>query len=654
MIVTALRARAVVLSGAMLLWSLPAAGQADCRGDCDANRQVTVSEVVMQVNMALERSDMADCTVADFDDDGRVSVAELVAAVNALLQGCAGQNPTPTPTTNPATPVPTPDCSGGDQFTSTFQAIQELVFDRHGCTSAVCHGNLGMQGGLDLSSEVAYDNIYDKRAVGSSLNLITPGDKDRSYLWLKLAASTDPSQLPPGYQISGAPMPNGLPPISADELEAVRMWIYAGASETGVVEGTSELLNACLPTPEPILIEPLAPPAPGTGIQLVMPEWDLEAHSEREICFASYYDITDQVPVEYQDPTGTMFRFSTSELRQDPSSHHLILSRYFGGNLNVHDPAFGAWTCAGGERDGETCEPTDLDSCGSGLCRSEIRDTFACIGFGPNAGGNRGQIGGAQSAQSFNEYADGVFGQIPMKGVLYWNSHAFNLTAKGTTMHAWLNYTFSDDQRYPVRGLFDVSMIFSANAAPFTTQTICNNHVLPRNAHLFGLSSHTHKHGKHFTVTVPDGSTIYESFIYNDPDDLTFDPPLVFDSPNAAQRTLRYCSLFNNGVKADGSPDVNLVTRASRVPPSAEQFIGKCTPIACVAGKIGARCNGEDDDRTCDSSPGANDGDCDACRITGGESTENEMFILIGSYYIPTSGTSSGDEGPVLDWNVTP
>ena len=29
-----------------------------------------------------------------------------------------------------------------------------------------------------------------------------------------------------------------------------------------------------------------------------------------------------------------------------------------------------------------------------------------------------------------------------------------------------------------------------------------------------------------------------------------------------------------------------------------------------------------------------NDGVCDACPITGGESTENEMFIAIGQYFV--------------------
>ncbi|MBU6293443.1 MAG: hypothetical protein KJS91_02065, partial [Planctomycetes bacterium] len=110
-------------------------------------------------------------------------------------------------------------------------------------------------------------------------------------------------------------------------------------------------------------------------------------------------------------------------------------------------------------------------------------------------------------------------------------------------------------------------------------------------------------------------------------------PPLEFDSPDPAERRLHYCSFFNNGLAADGSFDVELVTRASRVPVSAQQTIGTCRPRACVAGRVGAACDGADDDATCDSSPGAGDGDCDACAITAGESTENEMFILLGQFF---------------------
>jgi len=386
-----------------------------------------------------------------------------------------------------------------------------------------------------------------------------------------------------------------------------------------------------------------------------MPPWHLEAHSEHELCFATYYDISQQVPPEYQDPTGTMFRFNVQDLRQDPSSHHLILNRYVGPVTDIHDPSIGAWTCNGGPNAGQTCEPTDTTSCGAdGICTSEIKQSFACIGFGPNApkedtGGGFAQnfyaIGGAQSAQAHNEYLDGVFAQIPMKGILYWNSHAFNLTDEDTTMHAWLNYEFApaDNQVYPLQSIFDISHIFSANAPPYTTQTICNDHVVPQGARLFNLTSHTHHHGQHFSIQMPDGTSIYDSYIYNDPANINYNPAIKFDSADPAQRTLHYCSFYNNGLNLkDGSFDTDLVTRASRVPTSAANTIGRCKPIACAAGKVGAACNGSTDNATCDSSPGAGDGLCDACAITGGESTQNEMFILIGSYYLGGTAMTSG------------
>jgi len=530
-------------------------------------------------------------------------------------------------------------------FKSTFDGIQKVIFDGHGCTNQLCHGS-SQQGGLDLSAGVAYQNLLEVPSTESEFPRIQPGDQNRSFLWLKLAAKTAPNLLPPGVQVAGAPMPNGLAALSSDELEALRLWIYSGAPQTGTVPGTEAVLNACLPPAEPIVIKPLDPPPPGTGLQFVMPDWHLEAHSQHELCFATYYDVSNQVPNEFQDPTGTMFRFSTNDLRQDPQSHHLILNRYAGPVTDIHDPSFGAWTCNGGEKAGQACEPTDTTSCGSGICTSEIKQSFACIGFGPgSAGQNFYAIGGAQKAQATTQFVDGVFAQIPMKGILYWNSHAFNLTDQDTTMHARLNYTFASNPKFPVGSIFDTSHIFSANAAPYKTQTICNDYVLPQGARLFNLSSHTHKHGKHFTVADPSGATVYESFVYNDPVSQTYNPPLAFDSADPKQRTLHYCSLYNNGVAADGSPDPSTVTRASMVPQSAGNTIGRCSPVACAAGKVAKPCRGVGDDHACDTAPGANDGFCDACPITGGESTENEMFILIGSYYIDTTGLAAGNAG---------
>ena len=531
-------------------------------------------------------------------------------------------------------------CTAASQsYASTWEAIQGDIFARHGCTNDLCHG-AAKEGDLDLRPDVAYANLVQ---VPSSqvpyLNRVQPGDERRSYLWLKLLAKTDPARLATlaqGTPVAGTPMPSNDTVLDDDEIEALRLWIYATAPQQGTVGGTETLLKACLPAPRPITAIPLNPPPPDQGIQLVMPPWPLEAHSEHEICFATYYDVTNVVPDQFKDGKGN-FYWNAQDLRQDPQSHHLILNEFIGSVDQVHDPSFGAWTCDGGEHAGQTCEPTDLSSCGSGICTSAIKQSFACINFGPQNGGlNHYAIGGAQKAQANTEFPAGVWAPIPLKGILFWNSHAFNLTDEDTAMHGWLNFYFAADRQYPVHQVFDATHIFAATGIPpYQDDTICADYTLDdfaatKQAYLFDLSSHTHRHGKHFWVTDPQHGDriIYDSFVYNDPIDQRFDPPLVFNRGDK----LHYCSRFSNGLADDGSPDTALVTRASHVPVDAPSF-SHCTAVACVAGKMSppASCAHDAD---CDSSPGAGDGVCDACPITGGESTENEMFILIGQYFV--------------------
>ena len=106
-----------------------------------------------------------------------------------------------------------------------------------------------------------------------------------------------------------------------------------------------------------------------------------------------------------------------------------------------------------------------------------------------------------------------------MRGIVYWNSHAFNLTDEDFVLNGRLNFVFAKEQRYPGQCRSSTSSnVFRPNAAPFTIETYCAKHVLPQGTRLFVLTSHTHKRGKRFWVTAPDGSMIYENFIYNDPD----------------------------------------------------------------------------------------------------------------------------------------
>jgi hypothetical protein len=626
------------------------------------------------------------------------------------------------------------DCS--QTFDNTYDLIQAAVFERRGCTDNACHGTAA-SGDLVLTADVSYDNLVEQESTtvfdGGIPNLkrVVPGQKDQSLLFLNLAAATLPDQ----WDAPLRAMPLGIEPLSINELEAVREWIEAGAPRTGTVPGTAELLDACLPPAKPIEITPLDPPAPGTGLQLKMPKWVLDAKTEDEVCFTSYYDVTDQVPEEYR--VGDTFVYDLNQIRQDPLSHHLIVNIYT-GTAAPDDPRWGPYRCRGGEKDGQTCVPTDLEFCGeNSLCGSDPVSGAVCTGYGPpDAQTASFPFSGIQEASAQQEFPPGAYRPVPLKGLIIWNSHAFNLTDEPGKIEAWLNYKFAEpeDRQFALNGIFNTSRIFSMNVPAFEAQEICQHNVFPQHARLYQLNSHTHQRGKLFRVfdgsyscagganagrpcsplsdesmetdmcpgsecvavkatesadcdldgflrvndlitcvnislalddlsscpnadpnsdgkvsiaelvtfvndsfeapeyRNPEEDLLYTNLVYNDPTVVTFDPPKPMEG-SPLDRTVTYCSLYDNGFS-----DPSEVKNRTTSPESAGFLGGPCeTPTGCTEGKVGAKCSGSTDEErnaSCDSSEGAGDGFCDACQLRGGFTTEDEMFILMGSFYV--------------------
>lgn len=63
-------------------------GSGVCVGDCDGSDSVQVNELVIGVNIALDRADIQACPAFDRDSSGTVVVSELVTGVDNLLRGC--------------------------------------------------------------------------------------------------------------------------------------------------------------------------------------------------------------------------------------------------------------------------------------------------------------------------------------------------------------------------------------------------------------------------------------------------------------------------------------------------------------------------------------------------------------------------------------
>ncbi|MFI5365133.1 MAG: hypothetical protein ACHQ4J_05875 [Candidatus Binatia bacterium] len=59
-----------------------------CVGDCNANGQVTIDELLTMVNIALGNTPPAACMAGDADHNGRLTIDEILAAVNNALTVC--------------------------------------------------------------------------------------------------------------------------------------------------------------------------------------------------------------------------------------------------------------------------------------------------------------------------------------------------------------------------------------------------------------------------------------------------------------------------------------------------------------------------------------------------------------------------------------
>lgn len=59
-----------------------------CVGDCNADGQVTVDELLTMVNIALGNSNVSSCLAGDANHDEQITIDEILTAVNHALNGC--------------------------------------------------------------------------------------------------------------------------------------------------------------------------------------------------------------------------------------------------------------------------------------------------------------------------------------------------------------------------------------------------------------------------------------------------------------------------------------------------------------------------------------------------------------------------------------
>jgi hypothetical protein len=103
---------------------------------------------------------------------------------------------------------------------ATFSGHVQPIFDTR-CATPGCHGSMAPQAGLDLTRDVARDNLFGMSIQNPEIPLVTPGNPTNSYLMTKLT----------GDGFAGQQMPLGAAPLTEAEQGIVRLWISYGAPD---------------------------------------------------------------------------------------------------------------------------------------------------------------------------------------------------------------------------------------------------------------------------------------------------------------------------------------------------------------------------------------------------------------------------------------
>ncbi len=106
-----------------------------CAGDCNEDGAVSIGDLVRGVNVLLGRAPIEDCPAADTDGNLRITVSEIVRAVANGLSGCPATptpSDTPMPSSTPtatltATMTPTETAAATSSATSTLTATPTVT-----------------------------------------------------------------------------------------------------------------------------------------------------------------------------------------------------------------------------------------------------------------------------------------------------------------------------------------------------------------------------------------------------------------------------------------------------------------------------------------------------------------------------------------------
>ena len=468
--------------------------------DVNKDGVVNIQDLVLVAAAFGQPGDRTAEQNPDVNRDGIVNVLDLVRVSNSFGQTEVDDN-------------------------SAYHDIQDYIFDKS-CASSVCHATPANSANLNLTYGTSYQDLVGRvpqnpSAAAAGMKLIDPGNPENSFLLTKLMGPESPDQ--------GSRMPFGGGVLHSGKIKAIQTWIEAGAPETGKVAGIGDL--GVLRDPDEVF-EPPAPPAPGEGYQIHLPQFKIEPGTEREVYYATQIKDENGNSVE-----GDIF-INRVEIFYPAGSHHFIIYR-------LTEEGLAEGILQRGITPGIGVNPED---------QFRELDTDDPLVLG-NFGVDRLFVVGTQTDDMLYEFPEGVGLRMPGDTVYDLNSHYINLLGDETLIgETYVNiHTIPEEEvKYEAIEIFVSNR--SINVPPGTTRvakmTWYVEDELERRGHdsetelnVFFLSSHMHRHGELFEIfQKSSGDLLHRSVAYDDaPIDL-FDPVLRLDVDDG----LRFECTHNN------------------------------------------------------------------------------------------------------------
>lgn len=396
-----------------------------------------------------------------------------------------------------------------------FDIIQEQILTPT-CATAGCHASSSdatfAQHGLILAAGQAYDQLVDQApmnaaALASNYKLVRPGDAETSFLYHKITCVASHHPVTGNF---GSQMPLGGQVLSKGQVEFIRRWINAGASKTSssIDDNVLKDSSACQ-----VAIQPLDPPAAGSGFQLTINPFEIPKNFEREVFLRKNTPNTDTVFV------------NRLQMRGASNSHHFVL---YGFRSLIGLPAVDLLR--------------DLRDPVTGVLNQTTLQQMQ----------NHIFMGGGTDVNTDVTLPAGVALKIAPATPVDLNAHYFNRTNFVLTGQNYLNmYTVPRASVQYVAKTLDLNN-FDINIPPYTRRTFTKTFTFNSITRVVMLTSHFHKLGETFVIKIAggtrNGEVVYTNSDWEHPLVKSFATPIVLQPGEGLTSEVTYYNPSSLGV----------------------------------------------------------------------------------------------------------